>query len=79
VSQALQRIGAELYVELQQFYARQMPLLEARRFPEFLETFTEDGSIEHVPNGWKLVGRKQDRRPGHRCPCVALEGRQPSR
>jgi actinorhodin biosynthesis protein ActVIA len=55
----MQRVGAELYVELQQFYARQMPLLEARRFPEFLATFTEDGSVEHQPNGWKLEGRAQ--------------------
>jgi actinorhodin biosynthesis protein ActVIA len=52
-------VGAELYVEVQQFYARQMPLLEERRLEEFLETMTEDGSIEHRPNGWKLEGRAQ--------------------
>ncbi|MGW1196758.1 nuclear transport factor 2 family protein [Streptomyces sp. NPDC002536] len=53
-----QRVGAELYVEVQQFYALQMPLLEERRLEEFLETMTEDGSIEHRPGGWKLEGRQ---------------------
>ncbi|WP_329126987.1 nuclear transport factor 2 family protein [Streptomyces caniferus] len=60
VSQAtVQRVTADLYVEVQQFYARQMPLLEARKLEEFLETLTEDGSIEHRPGGWKLEGRQQ--------------------
>ncbi|HZM78185.1 MAG TPA: nuclear transport factor 2 family protein [Candidatus Limnocylindrales bacterium] len=63
MAQALQETGqrasADLYLEIQLFYARQMPLLEARKLEEFLETFTEDGYIEHRPNGWKLVGRKQ--------------------
>ncbi|MEU5539794.1 nuclear transport factor 2 family protein [Streptomyces sp. NPDC020362] len=54
-----QRVTADLYVEVQQFYARQMPLLEERRLEEFLETLTEDGSIEHRPGGWKLEGRAQ--------------------
>jgi actinorhodin biosynthesis protein ActVIA len=57
VSTALTRVSADLYVEVQQFYARQMPLLEARDFPEFLQTLTEDGSIEHRPGGWKIEGR----------------------
>ncbi|WP_217164413.1 nuclear transport factor 2 family protein [Streptomyces sp. AC512_CC834] len=51
------RVDAQLYVEVLQFYARQMPLLEERRLEEFLETMTEDGSIEHVPNGWRIEGR----------------------
>ncbi len=60
VTQAtVQRVTADLYVEVQQFYARQMPLLEARKLEEFLETLTEDGSIEHRPGGWKLEGRRQ--------------------
>uniref|UniRef100_A0AAU3GQI8 Nuclear transport factor 2 family protein n=1 Tax=Streptomyces sp. NBC_01401 TaxID=2903854 RepID=A0AAU3GQI8_9ACTN len=54
-----QHVSADLYVEIQQFYARQMPLLEERRLEEFLETLTEDGSIEHRPSGWKLEGRAQ--------------------
>jgi len=52
-------VDADLYVRVQQFYAHQMPLLEARNFEEFLRTFTEDGSIEHRPGGWKLEGRVQ--------------------
>lgn len=63
MSQALRsidrRVSADLYVEVQQFYARQMPLLEERRLEEFLGTLTEDGSIEHRPGGWKLEGRRQ--------------------
>lgn len=51
-------VSADVYVEVQQFYARQMPLLEERRLEEFLQTLTEDGSIEHRPGGWKLEGRK---------------------
>ncbi|MEC4017336.1 nuclear transport factor 2 family protein [Streptomyces sp. H27-D2] len=54
-----QRVSAELYVEVQQFYARQMPLLEDRRLEEFLETFTEDCTMEHQPFGWKFEGRVQ--------------------
>lgn len=54
---SVQRVDADLYLEVQQFYARQMPLLEARRLEEFIETFTEDGWLEHRPNGWRLEGR----------------------
>ncbi|MER0443351.1 nuclear transport factor 2 family protein [Streptomyces sp. Edi4] len=59
VQETGQRVTADLYVEVQQFYARQMPLLEERRLEEFLETLTEDGSIEHRPGGWRLEGRAQ--------------------
>ncbi|WP_369389915.1 nuclear transport factor 2 family protein [Streptomyces sp. CG1] len=54
-----QRVTPDLYIEVQQFYAHQMPLLEERRLEEFLETLTEDGSIEHRPGGWKIEGRQQ--------------------
>ncbi|MEU8032351.1 nuclear transport factor 2 family protein [Streptomyces sp. NPDC049099] len=54
-----QRVTADLYIEVQQFYAHQMPLLEERRFEEFLQTLTEDGSIEHRPGGWRIEGRRQ--------------------
>ncbi|MFD5771337.1 nuclear transport factor 2 family protein [Streptomyces sp. NPDC127049] len=54
-----QRVTPELYVEVQQFYASQMPLLEERRLVEFLETFTEDCTLEHVPYGWRFDGREQ--------------------
>lgn len=53
------QISAELYVEVQSFYARQMPLLEERKLEEFLETFTEDCTLEHVPFGWRFEGREQ--------------------
>lgn len=51
------RVSADLYVEIQQFYARQMPLLEARRLEEFLETFTDDCTLRHVPFGWRFDGK----------------------
>ncbi len=57
VSQAVQRVSAELYVEVQQFYARQMPLLEARKLDEFMETFTDDCVLEHLPFGWRFDGK----------------------
>ncbi|MGW4055377.1 nuclear transport factor 2 family protein [Streptomyces sp. NPDC004779] len=53
------RISAELWVEVQQFYAHQMPLLEARRLEEFLETFTDDCTLEHLPFGWRFDGKTQ--------------------
>ncbi len=53
------RISAELWVEVQQFYAHQMPLLEARRLEEFLETFTDDCTLEHLPFGWRFEGKEQ--------------------
>jgi len=52
-----QQVGAEEYVQVQQFYARQMPLLDDRRFEEFLQTFTPDATLEHRPNGWRFDGR----------------------
>ncbi|GAB2840480.1 nuclear transport factor 2 family protein [Lentzea nigeriaca] len=55
----MSHISADTYVEVQQFYARQMPLLEARELKTFLETFTEDCTLEHVPFGWRFEGREQ--------------------
>jgi len=51
-------VPPELYVEVQQFYAWQMPLLEAREFESFLETLTEDSVLSHSPMGWRLEGRE---------------------
>jgi actinorhodin biosynthesis protein ActVIA len=53
------KVTAELYVEVQCFYARQMPLLEDLRIDEFAETFTEDAVFEHVPDGWRMQGRSE--------------------
>ena len=52
------RISADLYVEIQGFYAHQMPLLEDRKVEEFARTFTEDGVYAHAKDGWELVGRQ---------------------
>jgi actinorhodin biosynthesis protein ActVIA len=55
----VRKVSADLYVEVQQFYARQMPLLEERRLEEFIETFTDDCTLEHVPFGWRFDGKEQ--------------------
>ncbi|WDZ83571.1 nuclear transport factor 2 family protein [Micromonospora cathayae] len=48
---------AELYVEVQQFYARQMHLLDAGRLDEFAGTFTPDGSHQPSPDKPPAYGR----------------------
>ncbi|UDM02517.1 nuclear transport factor 2 family protein [Streptomyces longhuiensis] len=57
-SSAPARISAELHVEVQAFYAFQLPLLEDRKLEEFVLTFTEDGSYAQVKDGWELAGRE---------------------
>jgi actinorhodin biosynthesis protein ActVIA len=49
----------DLYVELQMFYAHQMPLLEERRPAEFAATYTPDAVIEHASGLFKLTGRQE--------------------
>ncbi|EMD26160.1 nuclear transport factor 2 family protein [Amycolatopsis azurea] len=39
----------DLYAEVQQFYARQMQLLDGGAFEAYAETFTEDGEFRHTP------------------------------
>lgn len=39
-----------LYGEVQQFYARQMQLLDARKLEAYADTFTEDAEFAHTPN-----------------------------
>ncbi|MER5478835.1 nuclear transport factor 2 family protein [Streptomyces sp. NPDC002734] len=53
------RVPAGLYVEVQAFYAYQLPLLEDRKVEEFALTFTEDGVYAHAKDGWELTGREQ--------------------
>ena len=48
----------DLYVEVQMFYADQMPLLEEGRPEEFAATYTDDAVIEHVSGLFKLNGRQ---------------------
>ena len=40
---------AELYAEVQQFYARQMQLLDARKLEAYADTFTDDAEFAHTP------------------------------
>lgn len=54
---APQRTFAELYTEVQQFYAHQMHLLDANRLEEFAATFTSDGSHQPSPNKPPAYGR----------------------
>ncbi|ADP79383.1 nuclear transport factor 2 family protein [Pseudofrankia inefficax] len=42
-------VSVELYVEVQQFYARQMQALDSGKYETFAETFTEDGLFTHTP------------------------------
>jgi actinorhodin biosynthesis protein ActVIA len=40
---------ADLYAEVQHFYARQMQLLDARKLEGYADTFTEDAEFGHTP------------------------------
>ncbi|WP_306364983.1 nuclear transport factor 2 family protein [Nocardia sp. CC227C] len=40
----------ELYLEIQQFFARQMRMLDGRNLTGYAETFTEDAIFRHSPN-----------------------------
>lgn len=44
---ATRQASADLYVEIQDFYARQLPLLEERDFEAFAGTFTEDCDFKY--------------------------------
>ena len=45
---AVRAVSAELYTEVQHFYARQMQALDEGRWEEFAATFTEDGLFQHA-------------------------------
>jgi actinorhodin biosynthesis protein ActVIA len=49
--------SAELYVEVQTYYARQMRLIDNLDIEKFAETFTEDGVVEHQHRGERTQGR----------------------
>jgi actinorhodin biosynthesis protein ActVIA len=51
------QVSADLYVEVQTFYAKQMPLLEEGRVDEFAAMFSPDAVVEHPQQGWRLEGR----------------------
>ncbi|MGN5631825.1 nuclear transport factor 2 family protein [Streptomyces sp. AC154] len=55
------RLGTDrtaLYVEVQQFYARQVRLLDDLRAAEFAATFTEDGVFAQSPGIPQVRGRE---------------------
>jgi len=47
-----------LYAEVQQFYARQVHLLDAVRAEEFAATFAADGVFQHSPDSPPATGRE---------------------
>jgi actinorhodin biosynthesis protein ActVIA len=49
----------DLYVEVQMFYAHQVPLLEERHPDEYAATFTPDAIIEHASGLFKLTGTRE--------------------
>lgn len=49
----------DIYVEVQKFYARQLPLLEERRVEEFVQTYTDNGIFEHASGLFKLQGHAE--------------------
>lgn len=53
----MSRPGLERYVEVLEFYARQMRLLDDLDVEGYVRTFTEDGVTHHVDHGKKLEGR----------------------
>jgi actinorhodin biosynthesis protein ActVIA len=52
-------VKTDLYVEVQMFYAHQMPLLEEGRPKEFAATFTPDAIVEHASGLFKLTGTEE--------------------
>jgi actinorhodin biosynthesis protein ActVIA len=49
----------ELYADVQQFYARQVQLLDGGLFEAYADTFTEDGEFRHTPGREAARGRQQ--------------------
>ncbi|MFF8729562.1 nuclear transport factor 2 family protein [Streptomyces sp. NPDC015171] len=51
-------VNADLYIEVKNFYARQMRVLDDLDIEQFTATFTEDGSVAHPHRGEKVEGRE---------------------
>ncbi|MFJ7152981.1 nuclear transport factor 2 family protein [Streptomyces sp. NPDC100445] len=51
-------VNADLYIEVKNFYARQMRVLDDLDIERFTATFTEDGSVAHPHRGEKVEGRE---------------------
>jgi actinorhodin biosynthesis protein ActVIA len=52
-------MNPDLYVEVQMFYAHQMPLLEDRQPEEFAATFTAEAVVEHSSGLFRLAGTQE--------------------
>jgi hypothetical protein len=52
-------VSPEVYVEIQQFYARQMQLLDEARTHEWAETFTDDGVFAANAHPEPVRGRQE--------------------
>ncbi|CAM4460833.1 Nuclear transport factor 2 (NTF2) domain protein [Mycobacterium basiliense] len=50
-------VRPRLYTEVQQFYARQMRLLDSHDITSHAQTFTEDATFEHIPGGGPVATR----------------------
>ncbi|MGA4847512.1 nuclear transport factor 2 family protein [Streptomyces sp. G5(2025)] len=55
------KIDAELYIEVKNFYARQMRVLDDLDIEQFILTFTENGSVAHPHRNEKTVGHENMR------------------
>lgn len=51
-------VSAELYAQIQQFYAKQMGLMDDRRPDEWADTFTEDAVFQEASRIEPLHGRE---------------------
>jgi actinorhodin biosynthesis protein ActVIA len=51
-------VTAELYVEVQTFFAKQMRLLDNLKIEEYAATFTPDGEIVHAHRDERAKGRE---------------------
>ncbi|TDD73464.1 nuclear transport factor 2 family protein [Actinomadura rubrisoli] len=51
-------LSADLYVEVQTFYARQMRALDSGKLEDFAQSFTEDGVMRHVSRDDHVQGRE---------------------
>jgi len=51
-------ITADLYVEVQTYYANQMRLLDSLKIEEYAATFTADGEIVHAHRDERAQGRE---------------------
>ncbi|WP_106396541.1 nuclear transport factor 2 family protein [Actinocorallia populi] len=54
---ARRKVSADDYVDILDFYARQMHVLDALNLEAYADTFTEDGAVDHAHRGERVEGR----------------------